>query len=269
MNTEEQNERLVNLIGGFSNRAFLYVIGCNGRVKIGKSVDPEARLCSLQTSTADPLELLVVVPEYVVSETDAHQRWKSLRVAGEWFTRSPELDAWIAALPVLEEVANRIRARVEHNLHRRTRPRRRMQKLSGIEAQLRAENIEQRKEQLRKHQAMEEARERALGCRLCSALFDKNPEGRKTPYPGKFCRPCANWLIRTGSDRYGEFEERDKLVAHIEKLRQQLAAHDWRVLKLSEYLMNLVRDSESTRKQDELDKAVAFEEADAEEVGSN
>jgi len=74
---------------------FLYCIADNnGSVKFGFSKDPNRRVRSLQTGSADELVLLetVSVPQDRVREYERllHQEFAHLRSRGEWFRISPE-----------------------------------------------------------------------------------------------------------------------------------------------------------------------------------
>ena len=66
----------------------LYVIGegdGSGVVKIGRSVDPESRLRTLQTGYPRKLTLLHVEPGGGHLEPKLHERFASLQTHGEWF----------------------------------------------------------------------------------------------------------------------------------------------------------------------------------------
>src|SRR5688500_15002821 len=64
----------------------------NGHVKIGHSVNPEARLAALMGSwSTSSLRLLAQFPGGPAEENVLHERFKSSRLKGEWFRRSDEL----------------------------------------------------------------------------------------------------------------------------------------------------------------------------------
>jgi hypothetical protein len=63
----------------------------NEYIKIGKSLDPYDRLADLQGANSDALVLLAYVPESVLSEKDAHQKFAKYRARGEWFFPHIEL----------------------------------------------------------------------------------------------------------------------------------------------------------------------------------
>lgn len=67
-----------------------------GSVKIGKSMDPDKRLASLQTSNADVLDILLVLPHLAPFEEDQlHWRFRKYRQQGEWFEYRGELRDFI------------------------------------------------------------------------------------------------------------------------------------------------------------------------------
>lgn len=72
-----------------------YFIKCGDAVKIGRTRNVSARLCDLQTSNSTQLELLGVTFE---SEDAMHSRFARYRLRGEWFTLSPEIEAYCAQL---------------------------------------------------------------------------------------------------------------------------------------------------------------------------
>jgi len=62
----------------------------SGRIKIGISRNPAARLAQLQTGNSQQLELMAVKPAVsgFSCERDAHKSAASLRIRGEWFSAS-------------------------------------------------------------------------------------------------------------------------------------------------------------------------------------
>lgn len=77
---------------------YLYVMGCGAFVKIGKGLDPQKRLFQCQTGNPHEIRLLVTVPLYLYTEERAHGRFDHLRIRGEWFHRTREMDAFIVEL---------------------------------------------------------------------------------------------------------------------------------------------------------------------------
>lgn len=88
-----RGRRAVSRAPGASD--FVYVIGsAQGRVKIGMSTDPVARLATLQTASPDRLWLALAAPAYgnaYAIEQEAHAILAAHRLAGEWFTAPPEM----------------------------------------------------------------------------------------------------------------------------------------------------------------------------------
>lgn len=78
--------------------SWLYALRNGYIVKLGRSATPSVRLRDLNIVLAGRGKLLALVSEAVVSEREAHERWASLRVTGEWFRATPELLEWLAAL---------------------------------------------------------------------------------------------------------------------------------------------------------------------------
>ncbi len=73
----------------------LYFIRYSQRnaVKIGYSASPAERLRGLQTSSPDKLTLLGICPGGREEESALHRRLGHLRLRGEWFLDTPELQA--------------------------------------------------------------------------------------------------------------------------------------------------------------------------------
>ena len=94
---------------------YVYFIECEGYVKIGMSGNPERRLKSLQVSgngTYAP-KLIDLTTAKIIAvedggperERELHQRFDSSRYTGEWFTKTPELMAYIDSLDSHELLA--------------------------------------------------------------------------------------------------------------------------------------------------------------------
>ncbi len=81
-----------------------------GHVKIGMSDDAAKRLRDLQVGSPDELfvrgVLLTEDPERL--ERDFHERFAHLRIRGEWFRNSPELEKLMQTAFSLEEVAEKL-----------------------------------------------------------------------------------------------------------------------------------------------------------------
>lgn len=82
-----------------SRSGFVYVIGPTdaGPVKIGASGNPSIRLRSLQSASPVPLALLAqfATEDMFREERRLHAEFADVRMAGEWFERSPGLMALI------------------------------------------------------------------------------------------------------------------------------------------------------------------------------
>jgi hypothetical protein len=73
--------------------------GDRGPIKIGITQNIAGRLKSLRTGCAEPLTVVAQFPATeVLTERGIHQKFDHLRLEGEWFKHSPEIDAFIADL---------------------------------------------------------------------------------------------------------------------------------------------------------------------------
>lgn len=82
-----------------SLRGIVYFIGPRrGQVKIGFTTDLPARLTRIQAHSPLWLTVLASVEGTVETERNYHRQFNRHRLHGEWFTRSPEIDAEIARL---------------------------------------------------------------------------------------------------------------------------------------------------------------------------
>jgi hypothetical protein len=70
-----------------------------GMVKIGTTTGLRSRLRSLATGSPEELVLLRVTTGGAAAEARAHARWAHLRRRLEWFAATPELLAFVRALP--------------------------------------------------------------------------------------------------------------------------------------------------------------------------
>lgn len=55
-------------------------------VKVGRSLDPESRLKTIQTGHPERLCILATTPGGAALEEQYHRRWRARRRTGEWFT---------------------------------------------------------------------------------------------------------------------------------------------------------------------------------------
>jgi hypothetical protein len=78
-----------------------------GLIKIGKAIDVDVRLRSLQIGSPDILEIIGVIPSVLFSESDVHQKFRAARLHGEWFHPVPELLSFIeeCSLKLMDEEA--------------------------------------------------------------------------------------------------------------------------------------------------------------------
>lgn len=86
----------------FTNRRHsekaLYFAQCGDAVKIGVSSTPDVRVETLQTGAPGRLTLLAVIPKSGDKEADCHKTLNHLRIHGEWFRYTEEIDALIREL---------------------------------------------------------------------------------------------------------------------------------------------------------------------------
>jgi hypothetical protein len=62
-----------------------FLRAADGAIKIGRSVNPLARLSSLQTGASEGLRLLLLAPGLQRHEKDLHRIFAASRKQGEWF----------------------------------------------------------------------------------------------------------------------------------------------------------------------------------------
>lgn len=72
--------------------------GADGPIKIGVSGSVKTRVSALQTAVAEPVHLLASIVGDRHIEAALHERFRSSRLKGEWFSPSSELLAHIASL---------------------------------------------------------------------------------------------------------------------------------------------------------------------------
>ena len=91
-----------------SRVGYVYFIGTeHGPIKIGWSANPRSRLAALQIHQAEPLILFCATPGSLQEEACLHELFKADRMMGEWFRRSPELEAEIERLRAHEIASGR------------------------------------------------------------------------------------------------------------------------------------------------------------------
>lgn len=90
--TPDQRETILR-----DGRCYVYFIaGAGTPIKIGMSNAPYERLAALQTAHWMRLEILALMEGGLELEVAMHQRFAALRLEGEWFARTPELERHIA-----------------------------------------------------------------------------------------------------------------------------------------------------------------------------
>lgn len=99
-----EDQRLIEGLKGSMKKSpdgwcYIYFIRSgHGAVKIGKAVDPRARLRELQTAHPDSLTLIAAVPAHAALERAIHEKFKHLRMEGEWFRLETDLFEFIMAV---------------------------------------------------------------------------------------------------------------------------------------------------------------------------
>jgi hypothetical protein len=80
--------------------SFVYFLECKGAnaIKIGRSVDPRARLEALQAGCPLPLHFIVKVRGGTEEEGMLHRRFGHLRIHGEWFRAEGDLVDYVLGL---------------------------------------------------------------------------------------------------------------------------------------------------------------------------
>lgn len=73
----------------------IYFIKTKKAVKIGVSVDPEARLKELQVGNPFPLKIAATLPGHFATEKELHSVFERFRLKGEWFRYDGHLRACI------------------------------------------------------------------------------------------------------------------------------------------------------------------------------
>lgn len=126
MNVVPAYDRLSGLEGRFTRHNhgwWLYAmrpIGETGPIKLGRSYNPAQRRRTLERAGGQKLEIVTQVPEYVVSEAEAHRQWAPIRLHGEWFEATPELLAWLEHIETIEWYWTRFRDRLMVLVARKT-----------------------------------------------------------------------------------------------------------------------------------------------------
>lgn len=77
---------------------FLYFIQCGDAIKIGISSDPEIRLETLATGAPGKLTLIAMIKNCGDKENYCHKYLSHLRIHGEWFRYTEEINKLIKEL---------------------------------------------------------------------------------------------------------------------------------------------------------------------------
>lgn len=75
-----------------------FIRSYNEYVKIGTSIDPEDRICSLQTASPKKLRIQAVLEGSYKTEKGLHDLFDKSRVKGEWFKYTEEIKWYIRAV---------------------------------------------------------------------------------------------------------------------------------------------------------------------------
>lgn len=75
-----------------------FIGGTSGAIKIGFSVDVASRLKAIRSHSPIPVSILAVRDGGEARETAYHRQFAEHRLHGEWFERTPDLEAEIARL---------------------------------------------------------------------------------------------------------------------------------------------------------------------------
>jgi transcriptional regulator with XRE-family HTH domain len=72
-----------------------FMAAATGAIKIGYSKQPSSRLKSLQTANSEQLTLIKAYPGTPSQEVDLHNKFRTLRLKGEWYSPGPALIKFI------------------------------------------------------------------------------------------------------------------------------------------------------------------------------
>jgi hypothetical protein len=204
---------------------FTYVVRGGDCVKIGRSARPKQRIAGIQKTSPIPVETLAVVPKRICDEEEAHQLFHEARLHGEWFTYTPELQAFVVSLQAHERAEAMKRLIVERLKAQFDGPTRRpLAKLARAEVDLRQRVITERK-------AFVEQLDQEHGCGFCGETYNL----RRSPHmDGFFCGTCKTWLSSVSNSSLREM--RTKAAEALERARRKLVEHDYRAAKLAQLL---------------------------------
>lgn len=91
-----ENYHWDNSISETSEDSLYFIKDTLGRIKIGRSINPEKRVKGLQTSTSSTIKLVFAVLNKGCMEKRLHSCFSELHVRGEWFTYTTRFDDFFA-----------------------------------------------------------------------------------------------------------------------------------------------------------------------------
>jgi hypothetical protein len=114
VNIHETNEHSLTVVLPDEEPSYVYMFYSDGKVKIGTSRDPVARLDKLQNSSAAGIQVVWIAFGGRRREGELHQRFKADRLYGEWFHLSDDIRAFIEAASTVNAPFSKMLAGVEH-----------------------------------------------------------------------------------------------------------------------------------------------------------
>lgn len=91
------------LIAPPAPESYVYILYSAGLLKIGTTIDPQARVEGLRSSSSSPVSLIWLTHGNADDERALHKRFAKDRFKGEWFHPSDALRAFIAEKPAPRE----------------------------------------------------------------------------------------------------------------------------------------------------------------------
>lgn len=82
---------------------YTYFFQRGSTIKIGHSAIPKQRISHIRSGSAEPVEVLAVIPNTIIDEATAHEKFAHLRISGEWFRAEPDLIEFILSVKVQAE----------------------------------------------------------------------------------------------------------------------------------------------------------------------
>lgn len=75
----------------------IYFVKADNKIKIGYSSNPANRIITLQTSSPEELQVLLVIDGNMDDERELHKKFIDHKIRGEWFALSNEISEYIEA----------------------------------------------------------------------------------------------------------------------------------------------------------------------------